>query len=111
QGKVIPQRIIAVKLAQAFGDVDGHAPSWRPHMGESYISRYPGNVRIQRDNKLARYHLGPDTAVDSVLRPYHPSQIEAHPLACAPLRGTGEEESNADSSLEFPPRVKLLMAK
>ena len=43
-----------MKLAQAPGDVESHAPSWRLHVRESDVSRYAGNVRIQRNYKLPR---------------------------------------------------------
>ena len=100
-----------MELAEAPGDIDGHPPTGRLHVCQADVSRYARDVRIQRNHKLARNDLGPDTTVDAVLGPHHPSQIQIHPLTGASLRGTGEKESNADATLEFPARIKLFMAK
>ena len=100
-----------MQLAKAPRYIDGHPPARRLHVRQADISGYTGNVRIERNYKLAGYNFGPYTAVDAILGPHHPSQIQIHSLTGASLRGTGKKESNADAALKFAARVKLFVAK
>src|SRR5262245_9524517 len=100
-----------MELAEALRDIDCHAPARRLHVRKSDVSRYPGDVGIQRNHQLAGQDFGPDTTVDSVFWPHHPSQKEIDALAGAPLRGAGEKESHADPAFEFPARIELLVSK
>lgn len=97
--------------AQILRNVLRHSPAWCSHLGQADIAGYAGDVGIQGNHQLTRSHAGPHAAVDSILGPHHPSEIEVHALACAALRRTGKKESDADTFLQLTPWIKLFVAK
>src|SRR5207249_9643425 len=84
-------------------------PTRTAQRGQANIAGDTGNVSVQWNHELTRNHPGPHTAIDAVLRPDHPSQIEVHALTRAPFRRTRELKPHSDSPLQFTARIELFV--
>ena len=100
-----------MKAAEAPRNIQRHGPARTPHARQANVGGDARNVRIQRNDELPRRHSSPHTAIDSIFRPRHPPQIKIEALARASFRWAREQKSNADSPLQFPSRIELLVTE
>src|SRR5207249_7192164 len=111
QGKVVTHRVVRMQPLQAVSNVERHLPTRVAHIGQTDIRRDARDVRVQRNDELAGFNARPHAAIDAVLWPHHPSQIEVQALACAALRWTREEKPNAIAPLQLAAWIELFMAE
>src|SRR5213083_74640 len=109
--EVITHRIVGMKSPQVPCDIQSHCPAGASHALQADVTRYTRNVRVQRNHQLAWLYRGPDTAINSILRTNHPSQVEFQPLACASFRLIREKEPYAVPPPKLPRGIEMDMSK
>src|SRR5215467_15442305 len=68
-------------------------------------------MRVQRNDQLAGRDARPDAAIDSIVRPYHPAQIQIHTLAGTALRRSRKEESDGNPSVQLTSWIQLFVTE
>src|SRR5215831_15277519 len=91
--EIVTQRIIGMQAPQTPCDVQCHPPAGTLQRRQADITRDAGDMRIQRNDQLARGDSRPDPTIYSIVWPYHPPQIQVHALAGTALRRRRKEES------------------
>src|SRR5436190_5169022 len=109
--KIVTHRIVRMQPLQAVSNVERHLPTGVAHIGQADIRRDARDVRIERNDELPWRNARPHAAINAVLGPHHPSQIEIQALAGAPLGWAWEEKSNTVAPFQLAVWVELFMAE
>lgn len=109
-GKVVDEWILGADAPEIQGDLASHPPV-RPSPGAEPETRPdPRPVRIERNDEMGRIdQAGPEAEVDPIVRPDHPAEEEAQPLAGRGTSGVGEEEVQASLGSRAPRRGRTIV--
>ena len=105
--EIVLHGVVGIELAQLGRDFLGSRPTRGSSAGQSEIARDSMNVGVDRDDEVRRRN-GPETEVDPVGRPNHPSGVEDQALARAAGARVAHEMTHAAIGRRSAKRVREL---